>query len=329
MKEFTFIDLFSGIGGFRKACEQEGGECVFSSEVNKHSCEIYEKNFCDKPSGDITKINFDDISDFDLLCAGFPCQSFSAVGKRLGFDDTRGMLIYEIFKILEEKKPRAFLLENVQGILNQDGGNAFNIIRKKLGKTFNLRREFFLNPNNLEYNIFYKVLNSADFGLAQNRKRLFIVGFRNDLNGWTKFKFPKGFDSSKVIADILEEAPNIKYFLSDKQIERLIKKDERNCIVCDNRKSWALLTGIGKSFRFNQNYLNINNKKSGSTHIEDLSGNMRIFTPRECARLQGFPEDFKIHNNDTQAYKQLGNAVSPPVIREIIVNIKKILKENK
>jgi len=388
MREFAFIDLFAGIGGFRIACERESGACVFSSEIDRFSCETYERNFREKPSGNISKIDAEDIPGFDLLCAGFPCQSFSTAGKRMGLKDARGTLIYEIVRILREKMPGAFLLENVPGLLSHDGGETFRIIRKMLGRTFNGRNEFFLDSDNLGYNVFYKILNSADFGLAQNRRRLFLVGFRTDLRDWGKFRFPSGFDSSKVLADIIEDDPDSKYFLSDREIRKVerwgaekkagsSKADEsgktntiignysvraqgmtyfvdrkRNGkllegrrIVGRNQKSGTLLTSQKTSFQFNQSYLYVDEKggtvlpelahKTKKTYgtlsyqISDVSGKVRIFTPRECARLQGFPEWFRPHENDKQAYKQFGNAVSPPVIREIIKNIKKVLEKNR
>ncbi|KKL67774.1 hypothetical protein LCGC14_2131620 [marine sediment metagenome] len=316
--DFTYIDLFAGIGGFHIACKENNGKCVFASEIDKKACKTYKDNHGMNPYSDITKQDAEKILDFDLLCAGFPCQSFSMVGKRLGFEDTRGTLIYDVIRILKKKRPKAFILENVQGLLSHDEGRTFYVIRKLLGNRYNKRREFFNNPDSLEYNIFYKVLNSAYFGLAQNRKRIFSVGFRKGIEGWKDFKFPKGYDKLRIIKDVLEKNIDDKYYLSKKDIRKLLKKKNRanlkDRLEDINKKSGTIIASYGSIGSFGSSYLNINNK-------------FRMFTPRECARLQGFPESFKIHEKDNQAYRQFGNAVSPPVVKAIIKEMKKIFIE--
>ena len=186
-KEFTFIDLFSGIGGFRLAFESVGGKCIFSSDIDKWANETYYDNFGDYPQGDISKIDAKDIPDHDVLCGGFPCQPFSIGGYRKGFCDTRGTLFFEVERILKAKKPQAFLLENVKGLTNHDKGNTFKVIKQSLTK--------------MGYSIFYQVLNSKDYGVPQNRERIYIVGFKNNVSS---FIFPSPIYSKSNINELLE-----------------------------------------------------------------------------------------------------------------------------
>ncbi|KKL99261.1 hypothetical protein LCGC14_1816170, partial [marine sediment metagenome] len=295
-------------------------------------------------------------------------------GKRLGFEDTRGTLIYDVIRILKEKRPKAFLLENVRGLLSHEDGNTFYVIRKLLGDSYNGLRGFFKNPDSLGYNVFYKVLNSADFGLAQNRRRIFIVGFRPDVFGWKDFKFPKGHDKSKVIGDILEDNINNKYFITENEIEKLENHKKKQfqkgnsfsySVKKVNEKCGSILATYGKGVSDAQ-LVSIDNKyfltkqeeekykkwdinntcqyrelaskdkthtlltsyskgAQGAFYFREGKNPVRIFTPRECARLQGYSESFKIHKDDRQAYRQFGNAVSPPVVSAIVKEIKKII----
>lgn len=360
---FTFIDLFAGIGGFRIGCEMNGGRCVFSSEIDKYAVDVYENNFGDRPSGDITKITIKDIPDFDVLCAGFPCQAFSMSGSRKGFDDVRGTLIFDVMRVIDVKRPRAFFLENVPGLLSHDGGRTFMVIRNMLGNIVNGRRRLSTYEDNLGYNMFYKILNSADFGLAQNRKRIFIVGFRDDVVGWRNFRFPKATNRNAIIKDIVENDVDSSYYLTDDEIRKLLEKSNRACLVdrlvhtdkkadtiigsCGavgsfgsiyvnvKEKSNTIMTNIWRRDRADygnlSRYLFVNNEKCGmfdgigKFDIKQLSGNIRLLTQRECARLQGFPEDFRICDDARQAYRQFGNAVSPPVIAEIVRKIMEVL----
>ena len=187
-KDFTFIDLFSGIGGFRLAFESVGGKCVFSSDIDKWANETYFMNFGEYPHGDISEIDENQIPDHDILCAGFPCQPFSIGGYRKGFCDTRGTLFFEIERILKAKKPKMFLLENVKGLTNHDKGRTFKVIKESLW--------------NLGYSLFYQVLNSKDYGVPQNRERIFIVGFRDEVKS---FKFPIPIENKANINELLEE----------------------------------------------------------------------------------------------------------------------------
>jgi DNA (cytosine-5)-methyltransferase 1 len=306
-KKFTFIDLFSGIGGFRIALENAGGTCVFSSDIDKRANETYFMNFGVWPKGDITKIEASEIPDHDILCAGFPCQPFSIAGRRLGFSDTRGTLFFEIERILKAKKPRAFILENVKGLVNHDKGNTFKTIKNSL--------------INLGYKIFYKVLNAKDYGLPQNRERIFIVGFRNDAD----FKFPTPVPLKKTILDILDK--DVKgYEISEtaaKHLENCLKRHKMKgnfpVIVAELRPSRCIIRddGIAPTLTAKMG--------TGGNNIPVLANERRKLTERECLRLMGFPENFKIKKNVMQSYKQIGNSVPVPVVeliaKEVVRNL--------
>jgi len=297
MKKFKFIDLFAGIGGLRIPFDELGGECVFSSEIDKYAKQTYEANFNHLPSDDITKIDEKDIPSHDLLLGGFPCQAFSNAGLRKGFDDTRGTLFFDIARILNYHKPKAILLENVKGLLNHDNKKTYNTITKTL-------RSF-------GYEIFDKVLNSKDFGLPQNRQRIFIIGIMDA--AINSFDFPEPTYEKTCLGDILENNPDPKYTISDKIWEshkkRKIKARENG-------------NGFGYSvFDENSPYTNTISaryyKDGSEILINQKNKNPRMLTPKEASRLQGFPEDFKIPVSNVQSYKQFGNAVSVNVVRAI------------
>lgn len=304
--KFTFIDLFAGIGGIRRPFQEMGGECVFSSEIDKFAKKTYEANWGDIPHGDITQINEKDIPNFDILLAGFPCQAFSIAGKRGGFSDTRGTLFFDVARIIKEKQPSAFLLENVKGLLSHDKGKTFSTILSVL-------------ENDLNYKVYYKVLNAKDFGVPQNRERIIIVGFKNkDIN----FTFPKPFNVPTRVGDILEENVDVKYTISDKmwkyqQERKILQKAKGN--------------GFGYSlFNKNSPYTSTISaryyKDGAEIYIEQKNKNPRKLTPREVARLQGFPDGFKIVVSDTQAYKQFGNSVPTKMIEAVAKNLLKSLE---
>lgn len=223
-KRITFIDLFAGIGGFRFAGEQNEWECVFSSEFDKHACDTYEANFGERPAGDITKIQSNKIPDHDVLCGGFPCQAFSTAGNRLGFEDTRGTLIYEVARIVKDKRPKAFLLENVKGLLSHDKGKTFDVIRNLFGNSFNKALVKFPYVDNLGYNVYYRVLNAGEFGLAQNRERIFLVGFRSDIVRGIDFEWPMGHDRHIMIGDILDTNVDDDCYLTNKQVSKMVNR---------------------------------------------------------------------------------------------------------
>ena len=304
----NFIDLFCGIGGIRIAFENNGFNCVFSSEIDKNAQKTYFENFRELPSGDITKVNLYHIPDFDVLAAGFPCQPFSQAGKKLGFDDTRGTLFFEIIKILSLHKPKCFLLENVKNLKSHDKGNTFSVIKDSL--------------SNLGYHFKYEILNSKDFGLPQNRARIFIIGFL-DKNKCDKFVFPTGDKKTVKLGDFLEKNVDSKYTLSDKLWQGHQK-----------RKLKHLENGNGFGYRiFNENSPYVSTisaryyKDGPEILIEQKDKNPRKLTPREAARIQGFPDDFKINPSDNNAYRQFGNSVAISVVDKIVFEIKKVLNE--
>ena len=287
-KTIKFIDLFCGIGGFRIAAEQVfkkrgfRGECVFSSEIDRFARESYHANFGEFPSGDITKINAKDVPDHDILFAGFPCQPFSIIGQGKGFEDTRGTLFFEIARILKEKKPKAFVLENVKMLVGHDKG-------KTLAKILDVLNE-------LGYNVHYRVLNALEYGLPQKRERIFIAGYF----GNAEFEWAAPVKKYKPLSDILERSADKKYYASKHihkkrlashkpQISPSIWHENKSGHISSYPYSCALRAGAS------YNYLLVNGE--------------RRLTPREMLRLQGFPDSFKIAVSESQTRKQAGNAV--------------------
>jgi len=297
------------------AFQNLGGKCVFTSEWDKYSKKTYEANFGEMPFGDITKPRTKSYipNGFDVLCAGFPCQSFSIAGKRGGFEDTRGTLFFDVAEIIKEKRPKAFFLENVKGLRSHDKGKTLQTILNTL-------------RNDLEYFVPEpQIINAKEFGVPQNRERIFIVGFRNDLK-ITDFKYPKPNSKNKILEDILEkEEVSVKYYLSTTYVntlrnhkarheskgngfgyEIISNKGTANAVVCG---------GMGR-----ERNLVLDNRLTNFVPITHIKGEVnregiRKMTPREWARLQGFPEEFKIVVSDAQAYKQFGNSVAIPAIQ--------------
>ena len=307
MADFKYIDLFAGIGGIRRPYQKLGGTCVFSSEIDKFAVKTYEENWGETPSGDITKIDAKDLPEFDILLAGFPCQAFSIAGKRQGFNDTRGTMFFEVERILEYHKPKCFMLENVKGLLSHDKGNTFRIMKDIL-------------ENKLDYKIYYKVLNAKDYGVPQNRERIIIVGFKNhNIN----FEFPEPFGIKTKLGDILEKNVDPKYTISDKIWESHQRRKEAH-------KSKG--NGFGYCL-FNENSpytstISARYYKDGSEILIEQEGkNPRRLTPREAARLQGFPDDFKLVVSDMQCYKQFGNSVPTKMIEAVAEKIIEALKD--
>lgn len=308
----TMIDLFSGIGGFRLAFESVGCKCVFSSDIDKWANETYYQNFNEYPKGDITKIEAKDIPSHDILCAGFPCQPFSIGGYRKGFADTRGTLFFEIERILKEKQPKAFLLENVKGLINHDKKRTFKIIKETL--------------RNLGYNLFYKVLNSKDYGIAQNRERIYIVGFKEKINS---FNFPEPNHTPTNAMNILEK--NVEgYNLSEtatKHLKKHYSNYKKNHEIDEKKPLFATEIRPSRcSIRNDGNSPCLTAKMgTGGNNVPILINENRKLTVRECLRLQGFPESYKMKENYSQSYKQVGNSVTVPVItliaKEILKNI--------
>jgi DNA (cytosine-5)-methyltransferase 1 len=317
---FSFIDLFAGIGGMRQGFEQVGGNCVFSSEFEPKAQMTYEQNYGEYPFGDITLIPESDIPDHDVLLAGFPCQPFSHAGLKLGIDDTRGTLFYDIARIIKEKKPKIALLENVRGLMSHDNGYTLQLILKALTR---IGYKCIIDENTIQNGTpamikeFAKkmVLKSKDFGVPQNRQRIYMVFWRKDID--FDFKYPKPMKTILKVGDILEKNPDAKYTISD----RLWAGHQRRKV--NNKKN-------GKGFGYSivtsdseyTNTISARYYKDGSeVLIKQIDKNPRKLTPREAARLQGFPEEFTLNESNVQAYKQFGNSVSIPVIKAIAKEI--------
>lgn len=311
---YRFIDLFAGIGGIRLAFEPYG-QCVFSSEWDSKAKETYEINFGEKPHGDITQIDAIEIPDHDILLAGFPCQPFSlagvskknSLGRQHGFlDETQGTLFFDIARIIKEKQPQAFLLENVKNLRSHDKGKTYKVIKDVLEKELN-------------YTIYDSVINAKGL-VPQNRERIYIVGFKKPI----KFQFPVLPKDGPALKDILEENVPEKYTLSDKLW---------NYLQAYKEKHSAKGNGFGFGLADLNSYsrtLSARYHKDGSEILIPQGGkNPRRLTPRECARLQGFPERFKIEVSDTAAYKQFGNSVSVPVVQLIAQNMIQAIEQGK
>lgn len=302
---YRSIDLFAGVGGIRLGFEQTGAvQTVFASEWDKFAQKTYKANFGDTPHGDITKIDEKDIPDHDILLAGFPCQAFSQAGRKLGFEDTRGTLFFDVARIIKEKRPKAFLLENVKNLKSHDKGRTFETIQKTL--------------DDLDYDIDVMLFKARDFGAPQNRERIYIVGFDRRSKFSKEFERPIPTAAKTSVGSILEKGPvDPKFTISDRLWEGH-----------QNRKKAHKEKGNGFGYSlFNENSpytntLSARYYKDGSEIlIEQREGNPRKLTPREASRLQGFPEEFIIPVSNTQAYKQFGNSVCVLTIKAIAEQI--------
>lgn len=316
------IDLFAGIGGIRLGFQQafkDRIKFVFSNEIDDFCCQTYEKNFGKNPKGDIREIEINKLLKFDILLAGFPCQAFSIAGRKEGFNDERGNLFFFIEEILKEKRPSAFLLENVKHLQHHDKGRTFSIIKDIL-------------VNKLKYYIHYKILNAVDFGLPQKRERIYIVGFKENL----KFEFPSGGKTDIAIKNILEKDVDIKYYLSQQYLNGLINHKERHkakghgfgfiVIDRDDIANTIVTGGMGRERNLVEDKIYYDYWKPGDDPYKKKNNKgIRKMTEREWARLQGFPEDFEFPVSMTQAYKQLANSVPISVIKEIAKEIMKAL----
>lgn len=326
---YRSIDLFAGIGGIRLGFEQAFGndiKTVFVSEWDKKAVETYKANFDDKIdiAGDITEVNENDIPEHDILLAGFPCQAFSLAGQKKGFEDARGTLFFDVARIIKRHNPKVVFCENVKNLVNHDRGRTFKVIKEIL--------------EDLGYVVFYKILNSKDFGVPQNRERIYIVAFRKDIAPKT-FEFPEKIDDTKVIKDIVEEHEvSPKYYLSTAYLESLKKHKERhaskgNGFGYEIRNTDSVAGAIVCGGMGRERNLIIDNRLTNFTPVTHIKGEInrefvRKMTPREWARLQGFPNDFKFVVADTHLYKQFGNSVTVPVIRAIAEKIKKCLDDS-
>ena len=333
MAKYKSIDLFAGIGGIRIGFDLAFGKkikTVFVSEWDEFAQKTYQANFSDKfeIAGDITKISEKDIPEFDICLAGFPCQAFSLAGKHMGFDDDykgicRGTLFQDVVRICDHHKPKVIFCENVKGLTIHDKGRTFKVITRAFEQ--------------IGYKVFFQILNSKDFGVPQNRERIYIVCFRNDIAP-VDFKFPEGKENKTTIRDIMDVAPvPSKYYLSDVYVETLRKHRARHeskgngfgyeIRDLDGIAGTIVCGGMGR-----ERNLIIDDREHSMVPMTHIKGeinreNIRTMTPREWARLQGFPEDFKLTLADTHLYKQFGNSVTVSVIEAIAREIKKALKK--
>ncbi len=306
-KPLKFIDLFAGIGGFHIALSSLGGEAVFASEWDKDAATVYENNFKLKPAGDITKISEKSIPDHDILCAGFPCQAFSISGKQLGFEDSRGTLFFDVARIAKEKQPKVMFLENVKNLARHDGGKTLAVIKKTLDE--------------IGYDVYDKVLDASKFGVPQSRKRIYIVCFRKDLKV-KGFTFPKEEKVKKHVVDILlPDSETKKYevrrndvFMNDTIKEDFSDVPLRIGIVNKGGQGERIYSPLGTAITLSA----YGGGAGAKTGLYMVNGKIRKLAPRECARLDGFPESFKIAEKDNIAYKQFGNSVVVDVLKKIM-----------
>jgi len=321
LKDYKFIDLFAGIGGFHLAMSKFRANCVFSSEWDPFAAKVYEENFNIKPFGDITKISEKDIPKHDILCGGFPCQAFSISGKQKGFDDTRGTLFFDISRIISFHNPKIVFLENVKNLEKHDEGKTLTIILKTL--------------KSLGYDVNYKILNASDYGLPQNRERIYFVCFRKDLNINNKFIFPPPIKKYVSLNDFIEENPNVKIIKrTDINIYKMYEpsknlfgeyelpnKPVQIGIVNKGGQGERIYSTFGHACTLSA-YGGGAGAKTGLYYVDNT---IRKLSPRECARIQGFPDYFILDKSSEQSYKQFGNSVAINVLLEIIKQIIKVI----
>ncbi len=314
-----YIDLFAGIGGFHQAMDAFDGECLFASEWDKEAAKTYFENYGIVPAGDITKIKAEDIPSHDMLCGGFPCQAFSISGKQKGFEDTRGTLFFDIARIAQYHQPKVLLLENVRNFEKHDNGKTLATVVKTLTE--------------LNYSVYHKVLNASHYGLPQNRERIYIVAFRNDLS-IDAFKFPDPSYEKVSLFDILEKSPKdakivirpdtvfTKTF--EPQVDLFGNLDLPNRpiqigYVNKGGQGERIYSPYGHAITLSA-YGGGAGAKTGLYYVDGI---IRKLSPRECARVQGFPDSFKINPSLTQSYKQFGNSVAVNVVKAIVSEIYK------
>ena len=308
--KLRFIDLFSGIGGFRIGMQNKNTECVFSSEWDSDSQKTYQANFNEMPKGDINKINMKDIPNFDILLAGFPCQPFSKIGMRQGFKHkTQGNLFFNIIEILKNKQPISFILENVSGLMTHKSGEkkTIDIMLSKLEE--------------LEYEVHYKTLNAAHFEVPQIRRRVFIVGFKKKFfPSYTKFKFPKG-SKEKVFINQFIETHYEGYNISKKlQKSYIYKLDDGKPEIIDRKSRIHVKTLVSSYHKI---------QRITGTFVRDGKTGLRLLSENECKAIMGFPKNFKFPVSRTQMYRQIGNAVVVPVIKALAKEVFKVLNQHK
>lgn len=311
LEGMTFIDLFAGLGGFRLALESFGAKCVYSNEWDAHAQAVYKENFGDTPDGDITKVDEKTIPDHDILCAGFPCQAFSISGKQRGFEDSRGTLFFDVARIVKEKNPKVVFLENVKNFAAHDGGRTLQVVKQimlDLGYTFN-----------------FKVLNAVDYGVPQKRERVYMVCFRTDLRN-TDFSYPEPFPLTKHVEDfLLPDDPEIEKmyvnrsdtYYNDKKDDTYSDTSVRLGIVNKGGQGERIYSTKGIAITLSAYGGGCFAKTGGYL----VNGRPRKLHPRECARMMGYPDSYKIAPNKNQAYQQFGNSVVVNVLQYIAEKI--------
>lgn len=316
LKGYTFIDLFAGLGGFRLALESLGAKCVYSNEWDKFAQEVYNDNFGDVPEGDITQVDESTIPNHDILCAGFPCQAFSISGKQRGFDDSRGTLFFDVARIVKAKRPKVVFMENVKNFAAHDIGNTLRVVKQTMEE--------------LGYTFYQKVLNAVDYGIPQKRERIYMVCFRDDLN-IKGFTYPKGFSLEKHVEDFLINDGSID--VSNLVVNRkdTYMNDVVDNVYCDKSIRLGIVNKGGQGERiYSTKGIAITLSANGGGVFSKtggylIDGKTRRLHPRECARIMGYPDDYKMCKNMNQAYKQFGNSVVVDVLQYIGIEIGKSL----
>ncbi len=317
LKDMTFIDLFAGLGGFRLALQSLGAKCVYSNEWDKFAQQVYNDNFGDIPEGDITQVDEKTIPDHDILCAGFPCQAFSISGKQRGFEDSRGTLFFDVARIVKCKKPKIVFMENVKNFATHDNGHTLEVVQNTMEE--------------LGYTFFQKVLNAVDYGVPQKRERIYMVCFRNDL-GIDDFVFPAPFKLIRHVEDFLldeNDVPDKLYvqredtYMENKVDNKYSNKPIRLGIVNKGGQGERIYSTKGIAITLSA-YGGGAFAKTGGYLV---NGKYRKLAPRECARIMGYPDTYKIISNYNQAYKQFGNSVVIDVLQYIAIEIGRIYQE--
>ena len=306
---FVFADLFAGIGGFRIALESLGGKCMFSSEWDKYAQLTYAANFGETPHGDITQIHPSTIPNIDILTAGFPCQPFSSIGKREGFEHpTQGTLFYDVVKIIKEKNPKAFILENVEGLVTHDGGKTLSIILETLSVSVNGQYLFLCKPD-VRYHVFWCVLDAKDYGVPQIRKRIFIVGISENISAdIPNFSFPVSIPNKKFIGSYVEE--NVSGYSISKHLQNsyLFKLDDGRPELIDKKSKIQVKTLCSTYHKI---------QRLTGTFVKDGETGIRLLSENECKAIMGYTQSFIIPVSRTQMYRQFGNSVVVPVVYEV------------
>lgn len=311
---FRFIDLFAGIGGFRLALESLGGRCVFSSEWDPFAQKTYFDNFGEIPHGDITKIDVKDIPDFDILTAGFPCQPFSSIGKRQGFEHpTQGTLFFDVLRIIKQKRPSAFILENVEGLVNHDGGKTLETILDSLSTTVNGTEKLIKYSSNLNYHVYWKVLDAQYFNVPQTRKRIFIVGF-DALKYSNEFNFPTPSAIPEQIGQFIQQ--NVTGYSISKSLQDsyLFKVHDGRPQTVSPSSNFPVKTLVSTYHKI---------QRLTGTFVEDPGSEtgLRLFSEQECKAVMSYPYDFKIPVSRTQMYRQFGNSVAINQVKSVANSI--------